>query len=316
MGLKNREAKHFQILKLQLYLCAMNITIDPHSGFCFGVVYAIEKAEEELERTGELYCLGDIVHNNKEVERLRDKGLKVIDHAQLKELRDCKVLIRAHGEPPETYEIALRNNIELIDASCPVVLKLQNRVRLSVDDELDEGQIVIYGEAGHAEVSGLVGQTLGKAIVVKNEEDLNNVDFNKPVYLFSQTTKSSEGFKKMKHLVEVRANHAMEKEVTDEFLVTNDTVCRQVSNREPHLIKFSAQHDVIVFVSGRKSSNGKALYEVCKTVNPNSYFVSDIDELDKKWFLNAENVGICGATSTPMWLMERVSQAIENSTRY
>jgi len=291
----------------------MKVTIDSHSGFCFGVVYAIQKAEEELEQSGKLYCLGDIVHNNKEVERLSSKGLRVINHEELKQLSNCKVLIRAHGEPPETYEIALKNNIELIDASCPVVLKLQNRVRTSFDNiEDQDGQIVIYGEPGHAEVNGLIGQTLGKAILVRNEDDLADVDFTKPVYLFSQTTKSTAGFQNMKAMIEERSHRAMEKEITDEFLVTNDTVCRQVSNREPQLRKFSAIHDVILFVSGKKSSNGKALFEVCKLVNPNSYFISDIDEIDVNWLKNAESVGICGATSTPMWLMEKVAQSIEN----
>ena len=289
----------------------MKITIDSNSGFCFGVVYAIQKAEEELDRSGKLYCLGDIVHNNKEVERLNAKGLQVIDHETLKSLYDCKVLIRAHGEPPETYEIALKNNIELIDASCPVVLKLQNRVRTSFDTIEDEdGQIVIYGEPGHAEVNGLIGQTLGKAIIVKDEEDLIKIDFSKPVTLFSQTTKSSSGFLKMKNLIEERSHKQMENEITDEFLVSNDTICRQVSNREPHLKKFSENHDVILFVSGKKSSNGKALFEVCKSINPNSYFISDEDEIDKKWLKKEDTIGICGATSTPMWLMEKVAERL------
>lgn len=294
----------------------MNIVIDPFSGFCFGVVYAIQKAEEELENDGKLYCLGDIVHNNKEVERLRAKGLEIIDHAQLKELRDCKVLIRAHGEPPETYELALKNNIELIDASCPVVLKLQNRVRTSFDEVTDtDGQIVIYGEIGHAEVNGLVGQTGGKAIIIRSEEDLHLIDFAKPIFLFSQTTKSSTGFKHIQELIQQKSNHAMEKEITDEFLVSNDTICRQVSNREPQLRKFSAQYDVVVFVSGKKSSNGKALYEVCRSVNPETYFVSDTDEIEASWFRNAQNVGICGATSTPLWLMEKVQNHLQDLTR-
>jgi 4-hydroxy-3-methylbut-2-enyl diphosphate reductase len=293
----------------------MIVTIDKQSGFCFGVVYAIQKAEEELDANGMLYCLGDIVHNNKEVDRLASKGLKVINLEQLKELHDCKVLIRAHGEPPETYQIALQNNIELIDASCPVVLKLQHRVRTSFDlSETADGQIVIYGEAGHAETNGLVGQTHGKAIVVKTEEDLEKVDFNKPVFLFSQTTKSTAGFARMKAMIEDRANKAMEQEVSDEFLVTNDTLCRQVSNREPHLQKFAKEHDVILFVSGKKSSNGKALYSVCQSYNPKSYFVSDEEELDPEWFKGAEKVGISGATSTPMWLMEKVRDAVNSLT--
>ncbi len=291
----------------------MKVTIDPHSGFCFGVVYAIEKAEEELDRSGKLYCLGDIVHNNMEVDRLQAKGLEVINHDQLKDLHDCKVLIRAHGEPPETYKIALDNNIELIDASCPVVLKLQNRVRTSFENAIDEdGQLVIFGEPGHAEVNGLMGQTGGKAIIVKNEDDLVHVDFSKPVYLFSQTTKSTAGFQAMKKLIEVRAYKSMEKEVTDEFLVTNDTVCRQVSNREPHLRKFAVEYDVILFVSGKKSSNGKALYEVCKSVNPKTYFISDVDEIDASWLENTESIGIAGATSTPMWLMQKVAETVKS----
>lgn len=290
----------------------MRVEIDPYSGFCFGVVYAIEKAEEELIVSGHLYCLGDIVHNSKEVERLRLKGLEVIDHEKLKNLKDCKVLIRAHGEPPETYAIALKNNIELIDASCPVVLKLQNRVRTSFQKVEDEdGQLVIYGEPGHAEVNGLMGQTKGKAIIVKNEDDLVKIDFSKPLYLFSQTTKSTAGFAKIKKIIEDKVYKSMEEEVTDEFLVTNDTICRQVSNREPHLNKFSANHDVILFVSGKKSSNGKALFEVCKSVNSNSYFIEDVDEIENSWFKRVESVGVCGATSTPLWLMQKVAQKVE-----
>jgi len=266
-----------------------------------------------LERSGKLYCLGDIVHNNMEVERLRSKGLEIIDHERLRELSDCKVLIRAHGEPPETYQIALRNNIELIDASCPVVLKLQNRVRLSFDEVVEhDGQVVIYGEIGHAEVNGLVGQTSGKAIIVRNEEDLDQVDFSRPVYFFSQTTKSTKGFEKMKSLIEERSQKAVEDEVRDEYLTTNDTICRQVSNREPQLRKFADQHDVILFVSGKKSSNGKALFEVCRSVNPNTYFISDTDEIDTDWLTGKETVGICGATSTPMWLMEKAADFVRD----
>lgn len=287
----------------------MQVTIDAHSGFCFGVVYAIQMAEDELDSSGQLYCLGDIVHNNVEVDRLKAKGLEIIDHERLKKLRDCKVLIRAHGEPPETYKIALENNIELIDASCPVVLKLQNRVRISVDAMNDkEGQVVIYGEAGHAEVMGLVGQTKGEAILVRNEEDLDKVDYSKPIYFFSQTTKSTRGFEKMRDLIQERSKKAQEEEIQDEFLNSNDTVCRQVSNREPQLKKFSANHDVIIFVSGKKSSNGKVLFEVCKTSNAKTYFISDVDEIDHRWLEGARSVGICGATSTPMWLMKKVEE--------
>ncbi|MEP7170023.1 MAG: 4-hydroxy-3-methylbut-2-enyl diphosphate reductase [Bacteroidota bacterium] len=289
----------------------MKITIDPSSGFCFGVVFAIQMAEDELDRSGTLYCLGDIVHNNMEVERLTAKGLKIINHDEFKQLHDCKVLIRAHGEPPETYEAAIKNNIELIDASCPVVLKLQNRVRTSFDELPDDhGQIVIYGEEGHAEVNGLVGQTEGKAIVVKTEEDLNKVDFSKPVRFFSQTTKNTSGFEKMERMLEERI--IKEKGSLEEGdFISNDTLCRQVSNREPQLRKFSEQHDVIVFVSGKKSSNGKALYSVCKEANSNTFFISSVNELQPEWFRNVNSVGICGATSTPMWLMEDVATKLK-----
>lgn len=284
----------------------MKITIDPESGFCFGVVFAIQMAEAELDESGTLYCLGDIVHNNMEVERLTKKGLKIINHEQLKELKDCKVLIRAHGEPPETYQIAVKNNIELIDASCPVVLKLQNRVRTSYKEVIENnGQIVIYGETGHAEVNGLVGQTGGKAIIVTGEQDLHKIDFQRPVYLFSQTTKSTEGFNRIRSLIAEKVGSF--KEIVDKTdFNANDTICRQVSNREPQLQKFAKLHDAIIFVSGKKSSNGKALYGVCLATNPKTHFVSEVSEIQKDWFKDVETVGICGATSTPMWLMEDV----------
>lgn len=289
----------------------MTITIDKDSGFCFGVLYAIQMAENELDRTGNLFCLGDIVHNNMEVERLTKKGLKIISHTELEALHDCKVLIRAHGEPPSTYQTALKNNIELIDASCPVVLKLQNRVRTSFDIIDDAfGQIVIYGEDGHAEVNGLVGQTNGKAIIVRTEADLEKIDFKLPVHFFSQTTKSTAGFKKMKEMIEdrVKQNQGL---VNDENFESNDTLCRQVSNREPRMQRFSSEHDVVVFVSGKKSSNGKALYSVCKAVNERAYFISEPNEIDASWFKEKDNVGICGATSTPMWLMQDVADRLK-----
>lgn len=290
----------------------MKISIDPHSGFCFGVVYAIQMAEEELDQSGTLYCLGDIVHNNVEVERLKAKGLRIIDRDALRDLHDCKVLIRAHGEPPETYQIAMRNNLELIDASCPVVLKLQNRVRSSYEEVVaNNGQIVIYGEVGHAEVNGLVGQTGGQALIVRNEEDLDKIDYSRPIYFFSQTTKSSKGFERMKSLIEERSRKAQEDEIRDEYLSTNDTICRQVSNREPHLHKFATQFDIILFVSGKKSSNGKALFEVCRSVNPRTHFISDVEDIDFSWFDGVGSVGICGATSTPMWLMQKVASHLE-----
>ncbi|MBC8112305.1 MAG: 4-hydroxy-3-methylbut-2-enyl diphosphate reductase, partial [Verrucomicrobia bacterium] len=279
----------------------MNITIDKNSGYCFGVEYAIQMAEDELEENKNLYCLGDIVHNSMEVERLHQKGLRIIDREQMKNLRDCKLLIRAHGEPPETYQIAIENNIELIDASCPVVLKLQNRVKHAFDDMTKkQGQIVIYGQKGHAEVIGLNGQTQNHAIVVMTEEDLTQVDFSRPISFFSQTTKSTEGFYKMKALIEQKiaeANPAQKQEENMEFFDPNDSICRQVSNREPQLRKFAQEHDVIVFVSGKKSSNGKALYGVCKATNDQSYFVENENEIDASWFENANSVGICGATS-------------------
>lgn len=289
----------------------MKITIDSESGFCFGVVFAIQMAEAELDVTGNLYCLGDIVHNNMEVERLTRKGLKIINHEQLKELHDCKVLIRAHGEPPETYKIAISNNIELIDASCPVVLKLQNRVRNSYENmKKNNGQVVIYGETGHAEVNGLVGQTGGEAIILTGEQDIEKIDFSRPVYLFSQTTKSTVGFEHIKNVIEDRVRSVKGIIETQDF-IANDTICRQVSNREPQLEKFSMQHDVIVFVSGKKSSNGKALFGVCKSVNPNTYFVSETSEIQLEWIQNAGTIGICGATSTPMWLMEDVATHLQ-----
>lgn len=285
----------------------MNITIDQESGFCFGVVFAIQMAEAELDVSGTLYCLGDIVHNNMEVDRLTKKGLKIINHDQFRELKDCKVLIRAHGEPPETYETAIRNNIELIDASCPVVLKLQNRVRTSYEEvKENNGQVVIYGEPGHAEVNGLVGQTGGEAIIVTGEHDLDKIDYNRPVYLFSQTTKSTAGFHKIQEAIEKRVHDFRGVREIGE-LIANDTICRQVSNREPQLERFAARFDVIVFVSGKKSSNGKALYEVCKRVNPRTHFISEVSEIQDSWFDGAEEIGICGATSTPMWLMEDVA---------
>lgn len=288
----------------------MNVNIDKNSGYCFGVEFAIQMAEDEMATGEPLFCLGDIVHNAMEVERLTSKGLKIIDREQLKDLTDCKVLIRAHGEPPETYQLALKNNIELVDASCPVVLKLQNRVKASFDAiDSKDGQIVIYGQQGHAEVIGLAGQTGDKAIVVTTEQDLDNVDFSKPVTLYSQTTKSTQGFYKMKDLIEERIKNAQQS--VDGNFDYNDSICRQVSNREPQLRKFSKEFDVVVFVSGKKSSNGKALYGVCKQENERSYFVENQSEIEESWIKSTDRVGICGATSTPMWLMEQVKHYIE-----
>ncbi|MBF9252004.1 4-hydroxy-3-methylbut-2-enyl diphosphate reductase [Pontibacter sp. 172403-2] len=288
----------------------MDITIDKNSGYCFGVEFAIQMAEDEMEHSEELYCLGDIVHNGMEVKRLYEKGLRIIDRDQLKELHDCKVLIRAHGEPPETYKTALENNLELIDASCPVVLKLQNRVKHAFDsNRKDNGQIVIYGQVGHAEVIGLAGQTRDEAIIVTTEADLDKIDFKRPVTLFSQTTKSTKGFYHIKELIDARIREASHNSTLPEFNA-NDSICRQVSNREPQLARFATEHDAIIFVSGKKSSNGKALYSVCKQHNPNSYFIESEVELEQAWFAQTESVGICGATSTPMWLMEQVARSV------
>ncbi|WMJ72746.1 4-hydroxy-3-methylbut-2-enyl diphosphate reductase [Cytophagaceae bacterium ABcell3] len=286
----------------------MNIAIDKNSGYCFGVEFAIQMAEDEMRNGGALYCLGDIVHNSMEVKRLKEQGLRIIDREELKNLKDCKVLIRAHGEPPETYQLALDNNIELIDASCPVVLKLQNRVKSSWDKMQDvEGQIVIYGQQGHAEVVGLAGQTRNKAIIVTSEEDLDKIDFSKPVTLYSQTTKSTKGFYAIKDKIAERLGNDSEKPA----FVYNDSICRQVSNREPQLQEFSTKHDIIVFVSGKKSSNGKALFGVCKNINERSFFVENETEINAEWFEPGDSVGICGATSTPMWLMQKVADHIE-----
>ena len=290
----------------------MRVEIDDNSGYCFGVEFAIQMAEDEMAEAGQLYCLGDIVHNDLEVKRLHKKGLRIINRDQLRDLHDCKVLIRAHGEPPETYELALKNNIELIDASCPVVLKLQNRVKNAFDaSEKRGGQVVIYGKPGHAEVIGLTGQTENKAIVVKEEADLDQIDFEKPITLFSQTTKSTKGFYDIRQKIGERVKVA-KGQLSEESFQANDSICRQVSNREPQLAKFSQKHDVILFVSGKKSSNGKALYQVCKSFNPRSYFVEDEGEIDLDWITPEDSVGICGATSTPRWLMERISNFLTN----
>uniref|UniRef100_UPI004048828C 4-hydroxy-3-methylbut-2-enyl diphosphate reductase n=1 Tax=Algoriphagus sp. TaxID=1872435 RepID=UPI004048828C len=284
----------------------MQVIIDKNSGYCFGVEFAIKMAEDEMENEETLYCLGDIVHNDMEVKRLSEKGLVVIDREQLHALSNCKVLIRAHGEPPETYKLAIENNIELIDASCPVVLKLQHRVKNAFDKmERENGQIVIYGKKGHAEVIGLTGQTLEKAIVVTQDSDLDQLDFTRPITLFSQTTKSTKGFYALSEKIENRIK-ATKGESTEVDFNSNDSICRQVSNREPQLQRFAQENDVILFVSGKKSSNGKALYQVCLSENPRSYFIENEEEIEVEWIQQAERVGICGATSTPMWLMEQV----------
>ncbi|WP_200975013.1 4-hydroxy-3-methylbut-2-enyl diphosphate reductase [Echinicola sp. 20G] len=277
----------------------LKVHIDPNSGFCFGVVYAIEMAEEILDEEGHLYCLGDIVHNDEEVSRLVSKGLKIIDREFLKDLKNEKVLIRAHGEPPTTYELALKNDLTLVDASCPVVLKLQNRIKNAYDRQ---DRIYIFGKHGHAEVEGLLGQTKHEAVVFQNIEELDLDNMPEKITLFSQTTKSTDRFYEINRILE-------EKGIT---VQTNDTICRQVSNRDKELRKFSTEFDKVVFVSGSKSSNGKALYEVCKSQNTETYFVSNAGQVKPSWFNSNQTVGICGATSTPRWLMEEVRDRLLN----
>jgi len=282
----------------------IKVEIDKGSGFCFGVVTAIKKAEEELAKGETLYCLGDIVHNSKEVERLKEMGLITINHDEFKLLHNAKVLLRAHGEPPETYAIAKKNNIEIIDATCPVVLKLQQRIKQQYGvQETADKQIVIYGKNGHAEVLGLVGQTSGEAIVIEKLEEVKKLDFNKNIRLYSQTTKSLDEFKK---IVEYIKEH-ISPDASFEFY---DSICRQVANRMPHIRTFAASHDLIFFVSGKKSSNGKVLFNECCKVNPNSYLIDSSSEIDLQLLQGVNSIGICGATSTPKWLMEEVQTYI------
>lgn len=290
----------------------MKVEIDSNSGFCFGVVTAIRKAEEELEKSGSLYCLGDIVHNAGEVERLRQIGLKTITHSDMESLRDVKILLRAHGEPPSTYSKAKGNNIEIIDATCPVVLQLQRRINKAYSDGVESEKaggskplIVIYGKNGHAEVNGLVGQTNGEAVVVQDLDGLDGLDLDRDIILYSQTTKSLQGFKEVVEEIKRRKKNGK--------FEYYDTICRQVSNRMEKMREFAAGHEVVIFVSGAKSSNGKVLYEKCREVNSRTYLISDETELCRDWTEGAESVGICGATSTPFWLMERVAKALKES---
>ena len=289
----------------------MKVEIDSNSGFCFGVVTAINKAEDQLDNSGQLFCLGDIVHNAKEVERLEEKGLKTITHADLDHLKGVKVLLRAHGEPPLTYKTAKKNNIEIIDATCPVVLQLQRRIKKTYDEGLLSEQnggnkplIVIYGKNGHAEVNGLVGQTNGEAVVIQDIEGIDSLDLDKDIILYSQTTKSIEGFREIVEEIEKR-------KVKGKFEYY-DTICRQVANRIQKMKEFANTHDVIFFVSGSKSSNGKVLFEMCKEVNPKTYLISDESQIDSSLVKKAVSVGVCGATSTPLWLMEKVANKIKS----
>ena len=283
----------------------VNIEIDSGSGFCFGVTTAIQKAEEELAKGNMLYCLGDIVHNGQECERLKRMGLITINHEEFAQLHNVKVLLRAHGEPPETYELAKKNNIEIIDATCPVVLRLQQRIKREFDNTADSSnkQIVIYGKNGHAEVLGLVGQTRGQAIVIENLSEVNRLDFSKDIRLYSQTTKSLDEFRQIVAYIKEHISS----EASFEYY---DTICRQVANRMPNIQTFAASHDLVFFVCGRKSSNGKILFQECKKVNPNTFLIDQPEELDRKMLVGATSIGICGATSTPKWLMEECKKVI------
>ena len=280
----------------------MQIEIDNGSGFCFGVTTAIQKAEEELASGKTLYCLGDIVHNGMECERLKRLGLITINHDDMRNLRGVKVLLRAHGEPPSTYEMARENNIEIIDATCPVVLQLQRRIKKQYDT-CPDAQIVIFGKPGHAEVLGLVGQTESKAIVIANVEEVKRLDFSRDIYLYSQTTKSLDEFHR---IIEYIQEHISPQATFQSF----DTICRQVANRMPNISSFATRHDLVLFVCGRKSSNGKVLFNECKSVNPNSHLIEGPEEIKKEWLEGVNTIGICGATSTPKWLMEQCRDAI------
>jgi len=289
----------------------MTVEIDSNSGFCFGVVTAIKKAEEELDNSGQLYCLGDIVHNAGEVERLCGKGLQTITHDDLSRLKDVKVLLRAHGEPPQTYTTAAKNNVEIIDATCPVVLQLQRRIKKAYDEgvetEKNGGEkplIVIYGKNGHAEVNGLVGQTNGEAVVIQDLDGISSLDLSRDILLYSQTTKSLEGFRQVVEEIKRRK--------TEGKFEYFDTICLQVSNGMEKMREFARNHEAVVFVSGAKSSNGKVLFEKCLEVNPRTYLISEESQLNPEWVSGVETVGICGATSTPLWLMERVAERIRS----
>ena len=284
----------------------VNIEIDNGSGFCFGVTTAIQKAEEELAKGNKLYCLGDIVHNGQECERLKKMGLITINHEEFAQLHNVKVLLRAHGEPPATYELARKNQIEIIDATCPVVLRLQKRIKQEYDNSPDNKQIVIYGKNGHAEVLGLVGQTNGKAIVIEGLSEVDRLDFSKDIRLYSQTTKSVDEFRQIVAYIQEHISP----EASFEY---HDTICRQVANRMPNIRGFASNHDLIFFVCGRKSSNGKILYHECKKVNPNTHLIDQPDEIDRSLLEGVQSIGICGATSTPKWLMEECKKVIISS---
>ena len=283
----------------------MTVSIDHNSGFCFGVTSAIRKAEEELQK-GDLFCLGDIVHNGQEVKRLEQLGLETIDYDDLRTLHNVRVLLRAHGEPPSTYHIARNNRIDLIDATCPVVKKLQERIQQTYIEHHD-AQIVIYGKAGHAEVIGLQGQTNNTAIIIESEKDIDKIDFSRDIYLFSQTTMPVEGFQNIKHQVESR-------KLPGNVFESHDTICRNVANRVEKLKAFAAEQDIVLFVGGRKSSNAKVLFEHCREANENTYFIENANDVSNISIPQDAKVGICGATSTPQWLMEQVAKALSSAT--
>ena len=289
----------------------MVIEVDDRSGFCFGVKNAVEVAEEALSKGERVFSLGPIVHNDIEVERLSSLGLISISHEEFKELKNCKVLIRAHGEPPEIYDIALKNHITIVEATCPIVRKLQSRIRETWEKaKANNGQLIIFGKEGHAEVVGLLGQTDNEAILINRKDELDNIKFTKEVYLFSQTTMSVRNYNDLAETIIIKMK---EQGISDArtHLHKFQTICGQVSNREPGLRTFARKHEVIIFVSGRESSNGKMLFEVCKNENPNSWFVSSHVELKKEWFTNRKSIGICGATSTPKWLIDKIKDTIE-----
>jgi 4-hydroxy-3-methylbut-2-en-1-yl diphosphate reductase len=288
----------------------MVVEIDKQSGFCFGVRNAVEIAEKALIKGEKVFSLGPIVHNDKEMDRLSSLGLVSVDHQMFRNLKDCKVLIRAHGEPPETYMIAEKNNLTIIEATCPIVKKLQSKIRETwIRTKEGDGQVVIFGKPGHAEVIGLLGQINNEGILVTGPDDFSKIDISKPIYLFAQTTMSVKEYSNLINKLSIKMK---ENPVLDSAnnLIINNTICGQVSNREPHLKAFAKKHDTIIFVSGRESSNGKMLYSVCKNVNPDTHFVSSQEELDKSWFIGRNSVGICGATSTPKWLIENIRDII------
>lgn len=286
----------------------MNIEVDPAAGFCFGVTRVVDKAEEIIREQGQLYCLGEIVHNQKEIERLEKIGLKTITPEEFLTLSNCRVLIRAHGEPPETYAHASKNNIQLIDGTCPIVLRLQSRIKHDYAENHKQGvQFVIFGKKDHAEVRGLAGQTNYQTLIVESEDDLRKIDFARPVHLYAQTTMSTENYQRLQETLIRRLTEAGSEQQT---LKCNHSICRQVSGRIPVLRKFCARHDVVLFVSYKQSSNGKLLYAQCKAVNENTYFVTDTADIQTKWLENAGSVGITGATSTPRWLLEEFAARI------